>query len=126
MNPTRSLNILVVDDEEIVRETLTAIIDFLGHTIELVNDGFFAKERLSGKDYDVAFFDMRMPGLDGMDLLAWCRHEKPHLPVIIMSGHGPEAFQEEALQAGAYKFIKKPFSIEEIKGLLVSIAKKKQ
>jgi len=121
MKRTDKLKILVVDDEDIVRLTLAAMIDHTGHTVECVNDGLSGKQALMKNKYDAAFVDMRMPGLDGMNLLKWSRQERLGLPIIIMSGHGAEDSRKEALQSGAFAFLAKPFSIVVIKGLIEKI-----
>jgi DNA-binding NtrC family response regulator len=121
MKQTDSLKILVVDDEDIVRLTLTAMIDHMGHSAKCVNDGLAGKQTLNDNKYDAAFVDMRMPGLDGMNLLKWSRQKRLGLPIIIMSGHGAEASRDEALQSGAFAFLSKPFSLVGIKGLIEKI-----
>jgi DNA-binding NtrC family response regulator len=121
MKQTDTLKILVVDDEDIVRLTLAAMIDHIGHTAECVNDGLAGKQTLKNNKYDAAFVDMRMPGLDGMNLLKWSRQKRLGLPIIIMSGHGTEDSHNEALQSGAFAFISKPFSLVGIKGLIEKI-----
>ena len=121
MKQTGSLKILIVDDEEIVRLTLSAMIDHIGHTAECVNDGLAGKQTLKNNKYDAAFVDMRMPGLDGIGLLKWSRQKLLDLPVIIMSGHGTEDSRAEALQSGAFAFLSKPFSLVGIKGLIDKI-----
>lgn len=121
MKQTGSLKILIVDDEEIVRLTLSAMIDHIGHTAECVNDGLAGKQTLKNNKYDAAFVDMRMPGLDGMSLLKWSRQKLSDLPIIIMSGHGAEDSRAEALHSGAFAFLSKPFSLVGIKGLIDKI-----
>jgi DNA-binding NtrC family response regulator len=121
MKQTGSLKILVVDDEDIVRLTLAAMIDRMGHTAKCVKDGFAGKQVLKNNKYDAAFVDMRMPGLDGMNLLKWSRQKRLGLPIIIMSGHGAEDSRDEALQSGAFAFLSKPFSLMRIKGLLEKV-----
>jgi len=73
MEQKEPLKILVVDDENIVRLTLSAMFDHMGHAAECVNDGLAGKLSLKNNNYDAAFIDMRMPGLDGMNLLKWSR-----------------------------------------------------
>ena len=121
MKQTDSLQILVVDDENIVRLTLAAMIDHLGHSAICVNDGLAGKQTLNNNKYDAAFVDMRMPGLDGMNLLKWSRQKQLGLPIIIMSGHGAESSRDEALQSGAFAFLTKPFSLVGIKSLIEKI-----
>jgi DNA-binding NtrC family response regulator len=121
MKQTDSLQILVVDDENIVRLTLAAMIDHMGHSAICVNDGLAGKQTLNNNKYDAAFVDMRMPGLDGMNLLKWSRQKRLGLPIVIMSGHGTEASRDEAMQSGAFAFLTKPFSLVVIKGLIEKI-----
>ena len=121
MKPTDKLKILVVDDEDIVRLTLAAMIEHMGHTAECVNDGLAGKQALKNNKYDAAFVDMRMPGLDGMNLLKWSRQRRLDLPIIIMTGHGAEDSRDEALQSGAFAFLGKPFSLAGINGLIEKI-----
>jgi len=121
MKPAAPLNILIVDDEEIVRQTLTAMMGHLGHKTKCVNDGVTGKEALKGKNYDAAFLDLRMPGLDGMSLLKWSRRQQLGVPIIIMTGHGTKDSQAEALQSGAFAFLYKPFSLMKIKQLVEKV-----
>jgi DNA-binding NtrC family response regulator len=121
MKQTDSLKILVVDDEDIVRLTLAAMIDHMGHSAKCVNDGLAGKQNLNDINYDAAFVDMRIPGLDGMNLLKWSRQKRLGPPIIIMSGHGAEASRDEALQSDAFALLSKPFSLVGIKGLIEKI-----
>jgi two-component system nitrogen regulation response regulator NtrX len=120
---TATMKILIVDDEEIVRLTLSAMIDHMGHTAKCVNDGLAGKQALKNNKYDAAFVDIRMPGLDGMNLLKWSRQQQLDLPIIIMSGHGAEDSRAEALRSGAFAFLTKPFSLVGIKDLIEKIQK---
>jgi DNA-binding NtrC family response regulator len=121
MKQSDSLQILVVDDENIVRLTLAAMIDHMGHSAICVNDGLAGKQTMDSNEYDAAFVDMRMPGLDGMNLLKWSRQKRLALPIVIMSGHGTEASRVEAMQSGAFAFLTKPFSLAGIKDLIEKI-----
>ena len=123
MPPEKPLNILIVDDEEIVRDTLTALIGLLGHAPECAADGLQGREILMKKKFDAAFVDIRMPGLDGISLLKWSKQACLDLPVIIMTGHGSEDAQREAIESGAFTFFNKPFSIMEIKETIIKIEK---
>ena len=124
MEPTDTFNILIVDDEMIVCVTLSAMMKHFGHTTEFVNDGESGKEIMMEKQYDAAFVDMRMPGLDGMKLLEWSRKKQLRLPIIIMTGHGAKKAYDEAIKAGAFAFIYKPFSLKEIKKVVKTIQKR--
>jgi DNA-binding NtrC family response regulator len=119
MTQMDNLNILIVDDEDVVRDTLTAIMTYLGHKPESARDGLLGKDMMQQKKFSAAFVDLRMPGIDGMTLLKWARQTHPDLPMIIMTGHGDDESRDEAMKSGAYAFLTKPFSIKEIKQLVI-------
>ena len=121
MKQMDKLNILIVDDEDVVRDTLTAIMTYLGHRPESAMDGLIGKDMMQQKKFSAAFVDLRMPGIDGMTLLKWARQTHPELPIIIMTGHGAEESHNEAMKLGAYAFLTKPFSINKIKQLVIEI-----
>lgn len=121
MKPAEPLKILIVDDEIIVRKTLTSIMEHFGHATDCVSDGVSGKEFMMKNQYDAAFVDMRMPGIDGINLLKWSREAQLPLPIIIMTGHGAKDAHDEALQSGAFAFLNKPFSLKEIKQLIKEI-----
>ena len=121
MKAMDTLNILIVDDENIVRQTLIAMIHHLGHGAEWAADGLAGQAAIQENHYNTAFVDIRMPGMDGLTLLKWSRKVHPDLPVIIMSGHGVEDSRDEALGSGAFAFLTKPFSLQDVKGLITEI-----
>jgi DNA-binding NtrC family response regulator len=118
MKPEASLRILIVDDEMVVRETLTAMVKHFGHATDCASDGLSAQEIMKGNDYDVVFLDIRMPGLDGITLLQWCKEKDMTSQIIIMTGHGEEETREKALRYGAFAFLNKPFKLDEISQLI--------
>jgi len=118
MKPESSLKILIVDDETVVRDTLTAMMKHFGHATDCAPDGLCAQEIMQQNEYDVVFLDIRMPGLDGITLLKWCQEADLSSQVIIMTGHGEEKTREEALQYGAFAFLNKPFKLNEINELI--------
>ena len=126
MKPTDLLRILIVDDELIVRETLTAMVVHFGHAADGVSDGVSGKAMMMKNNYDAAFVDMRMPGLDGINLLKWSREAQLPLPIIIMTGHGDKDARNEAMQSGAFAFLNKPFSLKEVKQLIKEIQNRQE
>jgi DNA-binding NtrC family response regulator len=126
MNPVEPLRFLIVDDEMIVRETLTSMLEHFGNTAQWVGDGTAGKTALMENNYDAAFVDMRMPGLDGIHLLKWAVAARPDLPIIIMTGHGDKGARDEAMASGAFAFLKKPFRLKEIKELIQDIQDRRQ
>jgi len=121
MATRKSLKILVVDDEEIVRHTLEEFLTYLGHYADSAEDGLSGLRALENDHYDAAIVDIRMPGLDGISFLSRSRTMWPDLPIIIVTGHGSDETREEAMQAGAFAFLAKPFRFDEIKDVMANI-----
>lgn len=126
MKQGKSLLFLVVDDEAIVRKTLTKMLEYCGHTAHSVGDGISGREALVKTSYDAAIVDIRMPGLDGIHLLRWAREYRLNLPIIIMSGHATQGTCDEAMASGAFAFIDKPFRLKVIKHIIAEIQKLSQ
>ena len=112
MEPS-SLRILVVDDEEMMRNLLVSLLSKHGHECETAKDGIEALEKIKNKSFDSAVIDIVMPLMDGITLTQELLKLFPNLPVMIMTGHADDQFAESAIAAGAREFIKKPFSIDE-------------
>ena len=113
-----SLKVLVVDDEEIVRHTLKALLNHQGYQVDCAEDGNSGLRALEHGRYDLVFVDLRMPGLDGMGFLSRSKEIRPHIPVIIITGHGSNDARKEALAAGAFGFLPKPFRFSDIRELV--------
>jgi len=122
MEQTRPLKILIVDDEEIVRYTLGEFLQMTGHATDLEEDGASGLRALRNVGYDAAFFDIRMPGMNGISLLQQALAIQPDLCIIVMSGHGDAETRQEAIQAGAYTFLYKPFRLAEVRDIINRIS----
>lgn len=120
--PTASRKILVVDDEDVVREVLGEFLELLNFEIEDARDGAAGLEALKKNDYRAAIADIRMPKLDGIGFLRKSRRLRPNLPVVIITGQGCEETRKEAMKAGAFAYLRKPFRYHEVKALLEQIA----
>ncbi|QRK03991.1 sigma-54-dependent Fis family transcriptional regulator [Archangium violaceum] len=107
-------SILVADDEPSVRHVLTLVLSGLGYEVRAVADGEEALRELSARGYDVLLCDVRMPRRDGLSLLRQALSEHPGLTVVVMSAYGSQAQALEAVGAGAYDYVRKPFKPEEI------------
>ena len=77
-------------------------------------DGKAGRQKLEEEAYDVLVSDLRMPGLDGMQLLRWVKEEGPNIPVIMISAHGEIRDAVEAMKIGAYDYLVKPFDPDEL------------
>ncbi|MCE9577968.1 MAG: sigma-54 dependent transcriptional regulator [Deltaproteobacteria bacterium] len=107
--------ILVADDEPNLRRVLTAILRRDGHDVTVAVDGSEALEKLGAGDIDVVITDLRMPKLDGMDVLRHAARHTPHIPVIMITAYGSVGQAVEAIKAGAFDYIEKPFEQDQIR-----------
>lgn len=100
--------ILVIDDEKAIRNTLSEILSFEGFTIEEAADGAEGYKMIKEKDYDCVLCDIKMPKMDGIELLEKVKEEKPDMPFIVISGHGNIETAVDAVKKGAFDYISKP------------------
>jgi len=108
--------ILVADDEQNLRRVLVALLRRDGHEVVQAATGLEAIERLG--DVDVVITDLRMPGADGMEVLRSANKNHPHLPVIMITAYGSVGQAVEAIKAGAFDYIEKPFEQDSIRSIL--------
>ncbi len=108
--------ILVADDEQNLRRVLAAMLKRDGHDVVQAANGSEAIEQLS--DVDVVITDLRMPGADGMDVLRSAAKNHPHLPVIMITAYGSVGQAVEAIKAGAFDYIEKPFEQDSIRTIV--------
>ncbi|MCF6228500.1 MAG: sigma-54 dependent transcriptional regulator, partial [Planctomycetes bacterium] len=107
-------NILIADDEEIIRDSLGAILQGCGHTIVVTRDGAAAIKKLSERKFDIVITDMKMPKADGREVLAFANALESPPPVILITAHGTVEAAVQAMKGGAFDFITKPFGADEI------------
>src|SRR5688572_5655556 len=105
--------ILVADDEQNLRRVLTALLRREGHDVVQAASGLEAIDRLS--EVDVVITDLRMPGADGMEVLRTASKNHPHVPVIMITAYGSVGQAVEAIKAGAFDYIEKPFEQDSIR-----------
>ena len=114
-----SARALVVDDDSTVRYTLRGMLELAGVTVEEAADGVSALETLETSAFDLVITDVRMPRMDGFELLAKIRERGPSAPrVIVVTAHGTERHAVEAIKSGAYDYFRKPFDIDELKAVV--------
>jgi DNA-binding NtrC family response regulator len=106
--------ILVVDDDRAVGMVLTALITQAGYSARFVMSGVDALAALTGGGFDAVLSDVRMPGMDGMELLAEVQKKHRDVPVILLTAHGTVSLAVEAMKAGASDFLTKPFDRDEV------------
>ncbi|MEI6971685.1 MAG: response regulator [bacterium] len=108
--------ILLVDDEDCILRTTAILLESEGHTTVCVLSGDEALNQLAAADFDLMLTDIRMSPLDGMELIKLAKVKKPKLPVIVISAYCNEKTTHEAKRLGAFKYIKKPFHVDEVVG----------
>jgi two-component system nitrogen regulation response regulator GlnG len=106
--------ILVADDEPAMRWLLDRLLRQAGHAVTVVEDGQAALGAAAAEPVDLAFLDIRMPGLDGLEVLSRLRAQNPETAVIVMTAHGSVRAAVEAMQRGAYDYLAKPFDNDEV------------
>src|SRR5678809_704972 len=113
MQPTK---ILVADDEQNLRRVLVAMLRREGHDVVQAATGLEAIERIG--EVDVVITDLRMPGADGMEVLRTAARTHPQVPVIMITAYGSVGQAVEAIKAGAFDYIEKPFEQDSIRTIV--------
>jgi DNA-binding NtrC family response regulator len=107
--------ILIVDDEEGLREGLSKLLEGEGYAVVASETGEEALQILQQSHIDLVLTDMRMPGMDGIELLKKIRERYGELGVIILTGYGQIESYIEAMNFGAIEYVSKPFKVNELK-----------
>jgi two-component system nitrogen regulation response regulator NtrX len=106
--------ILVVDDEQDIRSSLKRILEYEGIVFEEAASGAEALQRVETLEPDAVLLDIKMPRMDGLEVLAELRGRRPELPVVMISGHGTISTAVEATKLGAFDFMEKPLKSERV------------
>src|SRR6267142_4064165 len=103
-------HVLIVDDDLALLQALPDALRLrmAGLTVDTASSGAAALDRIAARDYDAIVTDIKMPGMDGLELLAEIRGRRPDTPILIITGHGEYDLSVRALRGGAYDFIQKP------------------
>jgi DNA-binding response OmpR family regulator len=110
-------SILVVDDEKNIRLTLSQSLEPLGIPVQTAVNGEEALQKLGEGQFGLVFLDLKLPGMDGMDVLRRIKDDWPTVRIIIITAHGTIESAVEAMKLGAADFVQKPFSPGEIRDL---------
>src|SRR2546422_11594788 len=102
--------VLIVDDDAALLQALPEALRLRMRevTVDTAESAAAALDRIAARDYDAIVTDIKMPGMDGLALLAQIRGRRPDTPILIITGHGEHDLAVHALRAGAYDFIQKP------------------
>jgi DNA-binding response OmpR family regulator len=108
----KDIKVLLVDDEQKFVEALSERLQMRDMENETVYDGEEALSFVDDKEPDVMVLDLKMPGIDGMEVLRRVKKKFPGIQVIILTGHGTDRDEEESRRIGVYDYLKKPVDIE--------------
>lgn len=109
-----SNKLLVVDDEEVIRDLCREILSRQGYGVDTAENGMAALKKVARSNYDLVLVDYNMPVMDGLELLGNIKRDYPFVEVIIMTAFGTIRNAIEAMKKGAYDFILKPFNADQI------------
>lgn len=107
-------NILVIDDEQSIRNTLKEVLEYEKHTVDLAIEGMEALELFRNNQYDIVLCDIKMPKMDGIEVLEKIFEISTEIPVIMISGHGNIDTAVEAIKKGAFDFLEKPLDLNRL------------
>jgi len=119
----QALRIMVIDDEQIVGKRLKPALEKTGNIVETFEDGRTALERLDEQPFDIVVTDIRMDGIDGIEVLEQVLARSPRTKVIIITGYATVEVAREALSKGAFDFIAKPFKPNDLRAIIERAAK---
>lgn len=106
--------VLVVDDDPVVGKSFNRVLSGKGYIVVTAEDGYDALQKLQAETYDVVFTDLRMPGMNGLEVAERVKARQPWTPVVIVTGYGSQTSEERARAAGVSEFLHKPLSPEMI------------
>lgn len=118
-----SKNILIVDDEENIREIIAEFLETLGYNIVEATNGEEAIHACTRTKFDLVISDIRMPKMNGLKLLKSLKTVMPDLPVILMTGYQPSKNQETTLSVKADGYLLKPFSLNSLRQAILKVFK---
>ena len=110
--------ILIIDDEDVICKGCKQILEKNGFEVDYAQNGIIGLAKLHDKAYDIVLIDLMMPQIKGMDVLESIRKYNPDIIKIIITGFATEKVITEALQKGAYDYLAKPFSANELRDII--------
>lgn len=117
MEAMETKKVLVIDDDPVVGKSFQRVLDGgKGYAVITAASGAEALDRLAREDYDVVYADIKMPGMDGLEVTKRIKASRPWLPVVIITGYGSQENEARAAELGVAGFLNKPLSPEMIEG----------
>jgi len=118
--------ILAVDDEQIILDSLRKMLVLGGYSIDTVENGSEALGLIRKRDYDFVFTDLKMPGMDGVEVTKAVKHLRPDIDVVVVTGYGTIETAVETVQYGAMDYVEKPFTEDELLAFVKTALIKRQ
>src|SRR3954469_23063290 len=114
----QNVKVYVIDDDPAMRDSLDFLLGSAGFSVRLFDSAQIFLDQLAGLEAGCVVTDIRMPGIDGMELLRQLNSSARTLPVIVMTGHGDVRLAVEAMKLGALDFLEKPFEDDRLIGMI--------
>src|SRR2546423_4587365 len=122
LQPANFLNLLIIDDERSIREACREVALSLGFTTFVAESAEHAFRLLEGQTFHAVLLDLRLPGASGLEALRRIKERRPESIVIVVTGYGTVQSAVQAMKHGAYDYVTKPFSLDELKLLLERVS----
>ena len=111
----KETHILVMEDDASISAALDMILTEAGYDVDVAETGEAALELFEQKGFDLIIADLKLPGINGMEVIKQIKEKKPEIEVIVITGVGTQPIAEEAMTLGAHDFLPKPFTDDQIK-----------
>lgn len=118
--------VLVVDDDAVVGRSFDRVLSEKGYDVSTALDGEEALNKCRGDEYDVVFTDIKMPGMDGLEVAKRIKAKAPWTPVVIITGYGTDENEAQAKVLGVNGFVRKPLTPEMIEGITLKAVQEKE
>ena len=116
------LNLMIVDDERAIREVCREVAQSLGFTTSVADSAEHAYRVMESQNVDVLLLDLKLPGAGGLEALHRIKERRPDSVVVVVTGYGTVQSAVQAMKNGAYDYVTKPFSMDELRMLLDRVA----
>ena len=120
------LNILVVDDEKIIRDACSEILRSEGHSVVTVENGLQALDSIEREKFELVFTDLKMPGMGGVELLSHVKERLPHADLVVLTAYATIESAVQTMKLGIYDYVPKPFTPNTIRRILQNIIDKRK
>jgi DNA-binding NtrC family response regulator len=120
---SENLSVLLLDDEPIVGKRLRPVLTKLGCDVEVFDDPKSAMECLKEREFNIVVTDIRMDDIDGMQVLDFVRQQWPNTRVIMITGYAMMSLAREAMEKGAFDFLAKPFTPDDLRKVITMAAR---